>query len=130
MQKETVSIEVAAKEGKDWPAAKFTATVNVPQTEEEFLKISNGVSSFDFAVSQYRTKAENAGTQAYKNQKEGDADTRIGKARQAVENFTLNSRGEGIRSAAKEAEARLDSISDPATRAAVEALIRKAKGDK
>lgn len=130
MRQTNVSVEVAAKEGKPWPAAKFSATINVPTDEAEFVKLSNGVSSFDFAVAQYEKKAENAVAAAYKNQKEGDADTRIAKARSAAENFTLNSRGEGIRTAAKTAEAYLSTITDPAALAAVQALIAKAKGDK
>lgn len=128
MRKETAVVEVEVKAGKDWPAAKFNVTVNVPETEEEFTKVSNGISSFDFATTQYTAKAVSAATQAYKNQKEGDAEARIAKAVQAAANYALNSRGEGIRSAAKVAEARLDSIADPETRAAVEALIRKAQG--
>lgn len=133
MRSVTLNIEVpaATKPSQTWGAAnKFTATLNVPENEAEFQKLSNGVSSFDFAVAQFEKKGENATLAAYKNQKEGDADTRIAKARTAAENFTLNSRGEGIRTAAKTAEAYLDGITDPAAREAMAALIAKAKGDK
>ena len=129
MRTTTATVEVEAKAGKDWPAGKFVATVNVPENEDDFKKISGGVSSFDFAVSQYTKKAENAATQAFKNQKGADIDVRIQKAQQAASNYTLNSRGEGVRSLANAAEGMLANISDPATRAAMEALIAKAKGN-
>lgn len=128
MRSSNVTIEVDAKEGKDWPAGKFTAVVNIPENEEDFKKISGGVSSFDFAVSQYSKKAENAGAQAFKNQKGKDLATRVQKAQEAVSNYALNSRGEGVRTLANAAESMLANITDPATRAAMEALILKAKG--
>lgn len=130
MRQQNITLEISKTEGKDWDAAKYQVTVNVPETEAEFVKASNGVSSLDFAIAQFVKKAENAAVAAYKNQKEADTATRIQKSQDTASNFTLNSRGEGIRTAAKAAESYLDSITDPTARAAMEALIAKAKGDK
>lgn len=124
-----VSIEVSAgsDKNKSWPAGKFNVDVRKPTNEQEFKEVSGGVSSFDFAVSQYEKKATNAATSAFKNQKDAAVDVRISKATEAASNYTLGSRGEGVRTLANAAEAYLASISDPAARAAMEALIAKAK---
>ena len=131
MKSQTIAVEQKAgksKDGKkDWPAGKFSLTINVPETEDDFRKLSNGMSSFDFAREQYAAKAEQAGRNAFKNAS-GEVDVRINKAQEAASGYELNSRGEGITTVAREAsqyEAELAKLS-PEARAAFEALVRKA----
>jgi len=129
---QNISTLVEIKDGKDsnksWPAGKFNVSIRKPENEDDFKQVSGGVSSFDFAVSQYLRKAEASATAAFKNQKDAAVDVRISKAQESAANYTLGSRGEGVRTLANSAAAYLDKITDPAARAAMEALISKAQG--
>lgn len=131
MKSQTITVTQKAGKSADgkktWPAAKFDLTLNVPENEQDFQSISNGMSSFDFAREQYIAKAEQAGRNAFKNATGEDA-VRISKAQEASKGYTLNSRGEGITTVAREAaqyESELAKMA-PEARAAFEALLRKA----
>lgn len=125
----TIEIKAGADKNKSWPAGKFVVSIRKPENEEDFKQVSGGLSSFDFAVSQYTKKAEASATAAFKNQKDAELDVRISKGQEASDNYTLGSRGEGVRTLASAAESYLASITDPAALAAFNALIAKAKGN-